>query len=953
MPVLTSLWSKISRNGITKNDSMAVQKDLRILNILWLFAFGAYLVFFAVISNMGSHQQTPLITSNLLLLGSFFISRFLIRKRLILIAKNLIILAIYIGIFFYDHYLGRQAGVYFYYFTFLLAALTLFSWKRNLPMVIVYSMLPLLLLSGERLFMDESVSHVVISDRAMRFLYLFNFALAFLLIVTYAVYVLNTNRHFETSLYQSQKYLQTLIDNTEGSIWSINTRYELTAFNETFKSLVKEYYDADVLEGFNINHITAHPNNPPVWKGFYERAVSGEAFTGDYFSNNNYFEVQVSPIYDLEGALTGSAFHSRNVTLRKQSEEKLQQISLNIKSLVDNTEGSIWSINNQQEIIVFNKHFKDTIQRLYGEEVTEGFNIKSLSKHSNRPKEWETYYQQALEGRSFSGELYSNGDFFELQFSPIYNVHGRQTGAAFYTRIITHKKQNEEALMQMGLNLQTLIDNTEGSIWSIGSDFKIIAANQVYRNDMRRIFGIEVFPGYDMQHILQKADYPEQWIKEYDRVFAGETFNEEYVFEGDYYELYASPIRNIYGKVLGAAFYARNITQRKQNESELIRAKDKAEEASRSKAQFLSNMSHELRTPLNGIIGLTNILLSEKYLPSQQQHLETLKYSSDHMLSLVDDILDFNKIEAGKVELSIEPFNLKAMLDKLSIFFIGQALEKNLRFDIEIDPELNRDVLGDITRLRQVLNNLLSNAIKFTNRGYVRLTAQVAERIDDHHCRIYFSVTDSGIGIPAAKLEKVFESFTQADARTTRKYGGTGLGLTISKKLVELMNGTMEVDSIHGKGSCFSFDIVFECTHEQVTVAATPQKKITDFAAFNKLEVLIAEDNAVNLLVAKNILSKWNIVVTNAENGQVALNRLKEKKFDLVLMDLEMPVMDGLTAVSKIREFNSTIPIIALTAASFENLQFDLQKAGLNDFVQKPFRPEDLYNKIHRLIKLS
>lgn len=952
MPLLTRWWKKIRRNGLLEGDSIIVQKDIAILNALWFFAVVAYLLFFTVIVSTGPSDMTVLITSNVTILFSFFLVWLLIKKQQRLLAKNILILAIYGGIFFYDHYLGQKAGVYFYYFTFLFAALTIFQWKDTKILVVAYASLPMLLIAVERLYLSESIAHIVIPLMWLQAMYLFNFVLSFFLILIYAIHVLSSNKEFETSLHQSQKYVQTLIDNTAGSIWSINTQYELTAFNYTFKSLIKQYYDIEAYEGYDIRGILDHPANPAAWKDFYSRAVKGETFTGEYFSNNNYFEVQVSPIYNLEGKLTGSAFHSRNVTSRKQSEEKLQQISLNIKTLVDNTEGSIWSINNNQEVIVYNKSFRDTILRLYGEEIYEGFDLKKLSVYKNRPKEWVTYYEQALEGRNYSGELFSNGDFFELQFSPIFNVHGRQTGAAFYTRVITHKKQNEEALMQMGLNLQTLIDNTEGSIWSISREFKIIAANLVYRDDMRRIFGIEVIPGYDMHEIVTMPDYPQQWLKEYERVFNGETFNEEYSFENEYYEIYASPIKNIYGKILGAAFYARNISQRKQNEKELIRAKDKAEDASRSKAQFLSNMSHELRTPLNGIIGLTNILLSETYLPEQQQHLETLKYSSDHMLSLVDDILDFNKIEAGKVELSIEPFNLKAMLDKLSIFFIAQALEKNLQFDIEIDPELNREVLGDITRLRQVLNNLLSNAIKFTNRGYVRLTVQIAERISEKSCRIYFGVTDSGIGIPGAKLEKVFESFTQADPRTTRKYGGTGLGLTISKKLVELMNGVMEVDSIHGKGSCFSFDLIFECNDQDKTVTIQ-QKLITDFEAFNSLEVLIAEDNAVNLLVAKNILSKWNINVTNAENGQVALNKIKDKKFDLILMDLEMPVMDGLTAVGKIREFNSKIPIIALTAASFENLQFDLQKAGLNDFVQKPFRPEELYNKIHRLIKLS
>jgi signal transduction histidine kinase len=521
--------------------------------------------------------------------------------------------------------------------------------------------------------------------------------------------------------------------------------------------------------------------------------------------------------------------------------------------------------------------------------------------------------------------------------------------AIYGVYVVNFNGRNEDELEQSAINLQTLIDNTKGSIWSISTKYEIIAANEVYKLDMKKIFGIDVRPGFSMSEIINNPDYPGQWLNQYRRVFSGESFNEEYPFEDDVFELLATPIHNITGEVIGAAFYARNITFRKKAERELIAARKKAEAGTLAKAQFLSNMSHELRTPLNGIIGITNILLAEQRLPAEQQHLEMLKYSSDHMLDVINNILDYNKIEAGKVELEKITFNLSKEINKLGSFFMREARRKGLSFEVVLPETINRDIISDVVRLRQVLTNLLSNAIKFTEKGFVKLEIETVEKVSDSACILRFSVVDSGIGIERNKMKKIFNSFTQADVRTTRRYGGTGLGLTISGKLIELMGGELKVESVHGKSSRFWFELLFECSKDGVQQQENKKTKLSDLTGCN---VLIAEDNAINMIVARRMLERWNAKVTGAENGAIAVKYAEEQQFDIILMDIEMPVMDGLSAVAKIRSFNSRVPIIALSANAAEDKKGDLRIKGLNEYIQKPFLPEELHGKISKLIKL-
>ncbi len=376
---------------------------------------------------------------------------------------------------------------------------------------------------------------------------------------------------------------------------------------------------------------------------------------------------------------------------------------------------------------------------------------------------------------------------------------------------------------------------------------------------------------------------------------------------------------------------------------ELSDAKAKADTAVVAKSRFLSNMSHEMRTPLNGIIGTVNLMLQEPSLPEQQQNLEVLKYSSEHMLSVVNDVLDFSKIEADKMELANDEFNVKTVLEKIYTVFKNQFEGKNVHFELNVDPALDKYFKSDETRLRQILTNLIGNAFKFTERGSVKITSKLVAA-DSEAAEVYFSVRDTGIGMTDQHQKVIFEAFNQAETSTTRRFGGTGLGLTISKKIVVKLGGDLQLESQVGRGSHFFFTI--RMPFSQNTKPFVNENKVSGLIGLKGTRVLVAEDSPVNMTITRKFLQRWDVSVHEAVNGQEAVQMFRQNDYDLVLIDLDMPIMDGYEALTQIRKINRNIPAIAFTAAVLPQMKEYLASKGFNDFLQKPFRPEDL----HRII---
>jgi signal transduction histidine kinase/ActR/RegA family two-component response regulator len=382
-----------------------------------------------------------------------------------------------------------------------------------------------------------------------------------------------------------------------------------------------------------------------------------------------------------------------------------------------------------------------------------------------------------------------------------------------------------------------------------------------------------------------------------------------------------------------------------RNERLLTEAKLAAEQGALAKAVFLSNMSHELRTPLNGIIGTTHILKSETFLPAQEYHLSVMGNLSQHMLGLVNNVLDYSKIDAGKLELDGYRFSVKEFIRKTDITFRQLFEDKGIHYKIDADERIvDFDVFADELRLQQIMNNLISNALKFTGKnGTVTVSVSIIKKETDT-VKLLFSVSDNGIGIAPHHQVKIFDSFSQGDSATTRMYGGSGLGLSISNSLVKQFKGTLHVNSEKGKGSNFYFDVTLPLYQQQND--EVKDETIISADSLKNFKVLIAEDNKINMIVARKIMQKWGIQVTEAENGQIAYDKCTAENFDLILLDLEMPVMDGRTAVQKINALNKGVPVIAFTAGVYENMKTDLFDIGFTDYLLKPFMPEDLYRKI-------
>lgn len=419
---------------------------------------------------------------------------------------------------------------------------------------------------------------------------------------------------------------------------------------------------------------------------------------------------------------------------------------------------------------------------------------------------------------------------------------------------------------------------------------------------------------------------------------------------GQHFYGYASIVSFLYKKTRYLKISILDITNVKMAEFELMKSKEKAESAARLKTRFLSNMSHELRTPLNGIIGSANLLLDQPNLDAQKPHLDILRFSADHMLHLINDILDHTKMEAGKLELVPTSVNIKRFAQQLACRFSQQVEAKGLQFKTYIDPELDMQLMMDELRLSQVLNNLLSNAIKFTQQGHITLAVNRI-LMSSNQATVQFMVQDSGIGIPEDKRKEIFESFTQADIDTTRRFGGTGLGLTITKDILKLFGAELVLQSEVGRGTKFVF--MLELQHAPVKPVKEEPAGNVQPASLQGLRVLVAEDNPVNMSVARSFLERWGAVVTEAVNGREAIEKFAPDLFHILLFDLEMPEVDGTTAMQVIRETGSDIPVLAFTAAVYENMETDLLQKGFTGFIRKPFRPQELYDQLSLHLPVS
>jgi PAS domain S-box-containing protein len=517
----------------------------------------------------------------------------------------------------------------------------------------------------------------------------------------------------------------------------------------------------------------------------------------------------------------------------------------------------------------------------------------------------------------------------------------------------------EKEIIENNSRLNAILESTKNLIYAVDKDLKLISFNSSFKENVEHLLKLHGIVKSDISlHDLPIAyDRKTSIIANVNRCLKGEQFQvleqvsfSNAVSEIPWYETTFNPIINEHGEVTGVAIFSQDVTENKKFEYELLEARNAAIAAAKTKSEFLSNMSHEIRTPMNAIIGLSELLLEEGYTGSTLENLKSIKYSADNLLVIINDILDFSKIEAGKITFESIDFDIRHRMNELKRTFDYRAHEKGLEYEVKVEDEVPPALIGDPYRLNQILFNLVGNALKFTAKG--RVTVHVS--LEQHAGSIVyvrFNVIDSGIGIPKDKQDKIFESFTQANADTTRKYGGTGLGLAITKNLTLLQGGSIDLQSEVGNGTRFSVIIPYSLGHKEII--EDNQVNLNNIVHdLSKVNILLVEDNAMNQFVAKQFFKKWNNNVLVANNGAEAIEFLEQHdNIDIVLMDLQMPEMSGFQAAEIIRADhekikNTQIPIIALSADAFIETRRKVIEAGMNDFVTKPFKPEELYHKI-------
>ena len=396
---------------------------------------------------------------------------------------------------------------------------------------------------------------------------------------------------------------------------------------------------------------------------------------------------------------------------------------------------------------------------------------------------------------------------------------------------------------------------------------------------------------------------------------------------------------------------ANTLLQDKNTELQL--AKEKAEKASLAKAQFLSTITHELRTPLYAVTGLTHLLMEENPREHQREHLDSLKFSGEFLLSLINNILDLNKLEANKVEIEKISFHLKKRINDVLIALKKSANDKQTTLRVDYDDSIPESLSGDPVKLSQVLINLIGNSVKFTQNGEVVIRVRKIDQYNNS-IKLNFEIEDNGVGISKKKQKTIFETFSQGSLQINRKFGGTGLGLSIVKNLLELMNSKIQLESKLGEGSKFWFNLDLDISDEKVSQQSkTEKKKVIDLEYLVGKNVLVVEDNKINQMITKKILEKNKMICQVTDNGTDAVQLVKENDFDVVLMDIHMPGISGIEATQKIRGFNKALPIIALTAVTIDENLDEFFRVGFNEIIPKPFKPEEFFEKIHDTLKLS
>ncbi|MFW5799463.1 MAG: PAS domain S-box protein, partial [Spirochaetota bacterium] len=678
----------------------------------------------------------------------------------------------------------------------------------------------------------------------------------------------------------------------------------------------------------------------------------------------SYLSINGTPLTNNKDKITMVVFSIEDITERKKAEDALKSSEEKFKLISENSQELVCLHNTDGTYLYVSPSVKQLLG--YDEEELLGRNPYEFFHPDDKERIRNESHMKALNDENHISASYrirkKNGDYiwFETLTTPILDDEGNVIKLQTSSRDVTIRKKAEEALKQSeekysslfskmlnGFGYYKLITDENGK----GIDLEVIEVNEAF----------EKLTGYDSKDVIGKklSDIaPQGWyqlnklIEIYTNVAVkrvDKRFEQYFDFFDMWLSIYAySPKANYVATIF------EDITERKKAEKELKEAKFKAEESNRAKSEFLANMSHEIRTPMNAVLGFTELLNKLITDKKQKSYLEYIQTSSRNLLTLINDILDLSKIDAGRLEIQYESFNPNILFNEIKQIFSIKVEQKGLEFIIDIDPTLPDGLILDEVRLRQILFNLIGNAIKFTNEGYIKLSAEKSDfNIEKNTISLIIKVEDTGIGIEEEAQEYIFESFRQQYRQDNKKYGGTGLGLTITKRLVEMMDGSISVKSIPGEGS------IFEILFLDIKIANINRKTkgVYNFdyedIIFEKADIIVADDVKNNRKLIKGIFNESAVNIIEAENGQEAIIFAEEMKPDAIIMDIKMPVMDGYEATKRIKTNKNTkdIPVIALTASVLEETQERIKNTGFDAYLKKPIQMGELIRELTKFLK--
>ncbi|MEK6477260.1 PAS domain S-box protein [Catalinimonas sp. 4WD22] len=763
---------------------------------------------------------------------------------------------------------------------------------------------------------------------------------------------------------ESAEQFRALVEATAQIVWTTNAQGEVVEDSPSWREFTGQTFEEWKGYGW-LNAI--HPEDREFAESWWRESAKEEKMVDTVFRVRHrsgqwrWTTVRAVPLRNADGSLRGYVGMNTDITEQKEAQQALRQSEESLAAIFHEAEAGICEISTAGHFLRVN----DKICRILGrsrEEILQ-LNIADVTLPEYLPQS-----QEALERLLKTAEpesvdkCYVKADGSKVwansALSLLSNKERGQPSVLAVTVDLSEQRKAEEALRQSEERFQ--LATATGNMYSWELD--IASQEFFYSGSASSVVGIS-----SAEDLPRNMDEMMQMIHEDDRERVQkelelaqeevDTYNPTFRIKREdnginWLEMNARVFRDEHGEAIKIIGIAQNITDRKLAEEALEKAKSEAELAARAKEEFLSTMSHEIRTPLNAINGLTNLLLQKEPRPDQEENLNTLKFSAHSLLILINDILDYSKIEAGKVALEHVDYQLSTLVDSIRQAHLPLAEQKDNELHFHIADNVPDVLRNDPHKLAQVLNNLISNAIKFTEHGSIYLNVKL-EKLEKDRAWLYFEVRDTGIGISEDKLQAIFEKFTQADSSTVRRYGGTGLGLSITKSLLELMGSEIVVESEEGEGSVFSFilrqEIGSRANLKKVEHIYTESKK--DTARLRKLKILLVEDAEINRMVVLQHLEEWwGLKADEAINGKEAVEKAKKVDYDLILMDKRMPEMDGVEATRSIRKLSehyARIPIIILSADTSVGKELSSEGTKLFDaVVTKPFEPKKLMKTI-------